>query len=401
MRRVCVFVALFFLHIGVLAGQDRPHLSSDPQVSAARILIEGGRFDAALVILRPLAPDHADRTDVLFLLGLAAIGASQDPGTVAQERDALLDEAIAALGAILVDRPDLVRVRLELARAFFLKEEDDLSREHFERVLAGRPLPAVEANIRRFLGAIKVRRRWSGHFGFALAPDSNLNTASDERVIYIFGLPFRRNAEAGASSGLGVLLWGGGEYQHPLGGRLWLRAGADLAQREYDGKAFDQTVATVYAGPRWLVGAETEMSLLGNATRRLAAGRTDTRGSGVRLESEHRFGKRLKGRARVSWQRREYPRRRGLDGPVSGISLGFVWRMTPTLRGTWGSDMTGNVPSRGSGATPGAGYALAFRPPCRGVLPWAETPSSAGRGTRAAGFRSRRTAPRGRTGSAP
>ena len=36
-------------------------------------------------------------------------------------------------------RPGLVRVRLELARAFFLKGEDSLARSHFERVLAGKP----------------------------------------------------------------------------------------------------------------------------------------------------------------------------------------------------------------------------------------------------------------------
>ena len=80
---------------------------------------------------------------------------------------------------------DLVRVRLELARAFFLKREDDLARESFERVLAGEPPPTMAANIRRFLREIWARRRWSARFGLALAPDSNLNAASDDDVIYI------------------------------------------------------------------------------------------------------------------------------------------------------------------------------------------------------------------------
>ena len=39
--------------------------------------------------------------------------------------------AIAAFRAMLVRRPELVRVRLELARAFFLKEEDRLAERHF------------------------------------------------------------------------------------------------------------------------------------------------------------------------------------------------------------------------------------------------------------------------------
>ena len=47
-----------------------------------------------------------------------------------------------------------------LARAFFLKGDDALARRHFERVLAGDPPPAMAANIRRFLRAIRDRRKW-------------------------------------------------------------------------------------------------------------------------------------------------------------------------------------------------------------------------------------------------
>lgn len=155
--------------VGSSGSTDRPsHLSSDPQVNTARALIEGGRFDEALVILRPIAPGHADRIDALFLVGLAALGAAEAADD--ERRDGLLDEAIGAFHAILVERPELVRVRLELARAFFLKGEDDLSRRHFERVLAGNPHPAVAANIMRFLGAIRERRRWRGYVGVSLAP---------------------------------------------------------------------------------------------------------------------------------------------------------------------------------------------------------------------------------------
>ena len=93
---------------------------------------------------------------MLFLIGLAATGASQQPDLSGDEREVLLDEAIASLRAMLVDRPGLVRVRLELARAFFLKGENDLSRKHFEHVLAGSPPRAVAANVRRFLSEIRA-----------------------------------------------------------------------------------------------------------------------------------------------------------------------------------------------------------------------------------------------------
>ncbi len=324
---------LFLLPVlATVAASDRSHLSSDPRVNDARTLIESGRFAEALDVLRPLAPDHPDRTDVLFLLGLAAVEASRRADTGEAERTVLLDEAIAALRAILIDRPGLVRVRLELARAFFLKREDDLSREHFERVLAGGPSPAMVANIRRYLAEMRERRRWSAWFGAALAPDSNLNTASDSDVIYIRGLPFRRGADAGPRSGVGAILWTGGEYQHPLGQRLRLRAGADLARREYAGSGFDRTFLSGHVGPRWLADAKTEASLLASARRSWRAGAPESHDLGARLEGERRFSRRVTASARTSLHWREYRSDRRLDGPVFDLSLGAAWLATPTVR---------------------------------------------------------------------
>ena len=117
--------------------------------AAIRALIENGRFGEALARLPP--PGRAAGPESSFLYGLAAIGASRRPGLSDAEQVALLDGAIAALRAVLIDDPGLVRVRLELARAFFLKGEDSLARSHFERVLAGEPPPNVAANVGRFL----------------------------------------------------------------------------------------------------------------------------------------------------------------------------------------------------------------------------------------------------------
>ena len=323
---------VLFATASVAASDERSHLSSDPTVNQARALIESGRYSEALQVLRPLAPAHPDRTDVLFLLGLAALGAAQVPETAESEQTAFLGEAVAAFHAILIDRPGLVRVRLELARAFYLKGDDDQSREHFERVLAGRPPPTMAANIQRFLEAIRARRRWTGHFGATLAPDSNINTASDEKVIYIHGLPFHRDADATARSGLGAVLWGGREYQHPLSRRLRLRTGADLARREYAGSKFDQTFLSAHVGPRWLVGQATEISLLGSARRRWTGGKSHSHALGTRLEAIHRFSRQLATHGRASWHQREYEQDASLNGPHTALSVGGIVQATPTVR---------------------------------------------------------------------
>ena len=172
------------------------------------------------------AASHSVRT--LFRQGMAALAAARRAEGAA--RTAQLDRAIAAFRAILVRRPGLQRVRLELARAFYFKGEDTLARRHFERVLAGKPPAAVAANVNRFLAAMRARKRWSVRVGMALAPDSNLAARTDGRTILIdtpFGrLPFTYNTDDAPTSGIGLALWAGGEYQHPLSQRWRLRRAA-------------------------------------------------------------------------------------------------------------------------------------------------------------------------------
>ena len=318
--------------LGQEAASERAHLSSDPRVRTARVLVERQRFSEALTILKPLAlEDRPDQTDVLFLLGLAASRGSQDPGLEDEERLAMLDEAIAAFRSILIRRPGLVRVRLELALAFYLKQEDALAREHFERALVGKPPAALVSNINRFLNVMRARRRWRGHFGFSVAPDTNIAAASDAQFIYINGMPFRLDQRQ-VSSGIGLVGWGGGEYQYPLATRWRLRSGFNVNHREYEGGRFDQTFLGGFVGPRWLINRDTEMSLLASATQRWWGGSPFSYDFGARLEVEHRVfaGFWLSGRA--SWQDRTNQQLKFLEGPLMVFSLGANYVLFPTVR---------------------------------------------------------------------
>ena len=282
------------------------------------------------------APQKRDtRLDLLFHVGMTALAEAEradDEGT----REELHDRAIAAFRLILVNRPELVRVRLELARTFFLKGQDGLARRHFELVLAGGVPPVVADNVRRFLNAMQRRKRFTGYFGAAVAPDSNLNAASESEIIYIdtaFGrLPFTREGDFGAQSGLGLSVWGGGEYQHPLSERLRLRVGADLAQREYGGGDFDQLFIAAHAGPRWIASPITEISLLATAQRQWLGGHPYTDETGVRLELDRRLTARLWARGTAAYRERAHRIRDDLDGPVVDFTATFAWTPAPVLR---------------------------------------------------------------------
>ena len=318
--------------------------ASDPAVAIAeaRALVEAGRFVEALDLLRPLVQGPEVDADIVFLIGIAATALSQVPGIPESGREALLEEAIAAFRFMLFSRPELVRVRLELARAFFLKGEYDLSRAQFERVLAGNPPPQVVANVRNFLAQIQARRRWTMRGGFSFAPDTNIGATSEERIIYIAGLPFERDAQELSTSGIGLSAWLSGEYQYPLGERRRLRAGADISRRDYAGSRFDQTFVSVHGGPRWLVGANAEASMLASVQRRWMGGGQLYDALGARLEGARRVSRRVTTNARASYHDRRYRTQTFFDGPVADVMLGGIWIASSTVRADaalgWGQE---------------------------------------------------------------
>ena len=189
----------------------------------------------------------------------------------------------------------------------------------------GRPPEALAANVKRFLNIMRARRRWNGYFGFSVSPDTNINAASDAEFIYIQGLPFRRGQQGRVSSDIGIVGWGGGEYQFPLAERWRLRTGLNLNHREYKGNQFDQTFVGGYVGPRWLINRNTEMSLLATASQRWWGGSSLNYDYGARLEVEHRVfaGLRLSGRA--LWSDRKYQQQKFLEGPLMVFSLGATY----------------------------------------------------------------------------
>ena len=280
-------------------------------------------------------PERADRTAALFHIGMTALSEAEQADSDKARQD-LYDKAIEAFRAILVNRPGLVRVRLELARAFFLKGQDGLARRHFEAVLAGGVPPPVAANIRQFLAIMQARKRLTGYFGLAVAPDSNLNAASESEIIYIdtvFGrLPFTREGDVGAESGFGLSVWGGGEYQQPLSERLRLRVGSDVAVREYPGGDFDQHFLAAHVGPRWLASPRTEISLLATAQRQWLGSQPYADEFGVRLELDRRLTPGIWARGTAAYRERDHLSRDFLDGPVAEFTATFAWTPAPVLR---------------------------------------------------------------------
>ena len=330
-------IALFLLITGTAtntAGAELDRLADIPSVVDARVLIDNGKYDEALGVLRVLVKIHPNRTDIIFLLGLAAIERSEQPNITGADREALLAEAITALRTILINRPKLARVRLELARAFYLNGDDGLARDHFERVLAGTPPPSVVHNVQRILDNIRARRRWSMYLGGALLPSTNFGRYPHENtIITVPGLPdFPFRPDNTRESGLGISVWAGGQYHYPLSERVRLLLGSDASLQQFPGKEFDQVSLSGHVGPSWLAGRNTLISLLANVRKNWVGASHYSSDIGAKLQVKHRLTRRITVTGQAYWQRSEFPTKKFLDGPLRDFSLYGSWLMMPTIK---------------------------------------------------------------------
>jgi tetratricopeptide (TPR) repeat protein len=207
--------------------ETAPRAVAVSDVQAAQLLINNNRLDDAKRLLDHDLASQPDDSELLFLRAMIAVA----------EKDN--DTAISLYRRILVREPDAERVRLELARTFFLKQDYDNADRQFRFARAGDIDDTVKANIDHFLDAINHLREWTVNFSLALAPDTNQNVATSASQVNIFGLPFALDKDSRKQSGIGVAGDIGGELSPLLSDTVKARIGADLTRTDYSGGQFD------------------------------------------------------------------------------------------------------------------------------------------------------------------
>ena len=217
---------------------DRP--AAGPEISdlaAGRLLMKAGRFEDALAFLKQARPaDEEQAIERRFLLGAVYMRLGR-PREAAEQYE-----------AILVSRPDLTRVRLELARAYYAEGRDDKAKYHFQLSLGDRLPSSIESVVEGFLNAIDARKRWSAHVSIAALPETNAVRRTDRQTVQIGGATFRLNEDAREASGVGAQISAGAAYSPIVGTGLRGHLALSTAAKLYEQSAWNDIAIVGKAG---------------------------------------------------------------------------------------------------------------------------------------------------------
>jgi tetratricopeptide (TPR) repeat protein len=293
-------------------GQAERPLSEREALALAGRFLEQGRTDEAAALFRTLmasARNPEYRIEAAFQLAGMAV------------REGKYREAVALYRNILNQRPDLPRVRLELARAHFLDRNYEDAAFQFEMVRGGDLPPEVLANVDRYLDAIRRRKNWTLDFFLSPVSDSNINQASggrEECIDTVFGTLCRPLEDQ--SSGLGLAAGATVDYFRRFSQDWGLRATVGVNTLTYENHDYNDHSLYAALGPR-LLWQNGEASLQPTWRKRRVADRPYSDEYGLRLDVRQHFGPLILD-AGASWAVMDYA-----DSYVHGFLHGPTWSL--------------------------------------------------------------------------
>jgi len=231
-----------------------------------------------------------------------ALAQPSDPGAIeADFQDGLealeagdAPQAIKLLLAILAADPTLDRVRLELARAYFLNEDWSDARREFFVVLSADVPDAVRDNVIRFLRAIDARRGWTWKLdaGLRNAPGAGRRYRSDTVTVNVAGEPVAFEIDQPDDHEIGAFVDAGLEFRRPLivrhrGGTLSGVAAVEVAGSRFKDDDFNEEAIGGDFRLQWAF-PQTTYSIGPTARRFWEAGARTADSLGLAITAEHR-----------------------------------------------------------------------------------------------------------------
>lgn len=224
--------------------------------------------------------------------------------------------------AILDERPDAGRVRLELASTLYLMGDGGGALRAMRQAQAGGLPPDVAAAVDQFAGALRSFKPYGGSFAVALAPDSNINRATDAATLDTVIAPLDLSRDAQQTSGTGLKLSAQAFARLPLASRLTLLPRLSGQSELYRQSRFNDVSGSAQLGLE-LVAAKNRIRPSAGATWRYFGGDLYARTQSVSVNWLHAAGTRAQIETDVSVNRARYLTNGLQSGWIYDASVGY------------------------------------------------------------------------------
>jgi outer membrane protein len=239
---------------------------------ALEVMLQAGDQEGALTLLRATPTLH-ERPDGQRLQAqlLLALGRS--------------DEALSVLERLLAKTPKDGLARFQVGEAHYQARRQRPAELAYRLALASDLDSARSSLARQRLKTLSAQRGWQGSLSILIAPDSNLNSATQSRSVEIFGLPFELDANARSRSGVSSAVQGQIGRSFHLSGPLHLSGQVAALVGDAPGRSFDDAWAQVRLGPELRLPQEGRFSAQFTHASRWFGGDLFEVSNGVRLDA--------------------------------------------------------------------------------------------------------------------
>jgi tetratricopeptide (TPR) repeat protein len=293
------------------AAQTRlDHLSAVDLFGMADRARAEGQIDGAATLYDALAkdPDAQVRAEARFRKGMMLADAKR------------WREAAITFRALLDEQPNAPRVRLELARVLAAMGDEVGARRQLRQAQAAGLPPEVAVAVGRFDRVLRSRKSWGGTIEVALAPDSNVNRATQARVLDTIIAPLTLSDDARARSGVGAHFAGQGYARIGLGEGLALVPRISGLANLYRDDEFDDVSGSALIGLEWLRGRD-RLSASAGQTRRWYGGRPYADTDAATVDWLHGLGRLSQLVATASVSHATYARNDLQDGMIYDLGV--------------------------------------------------------------------------------
>ena len=199
-------------------------------------------------------------------------------------------DAATLYRAILDEKPDTQRVRIELATMLLLMGKEGEALRTARQAQAGGLPPEVSALVDQFAGALRSMRPYGLSLDLAVAPDTNINRATNADTLDTIIAPLTLSEDAQQQSGVGAKLGSQVWLRLPIGANFRGVARVSGSASLYRQKDFNDISGSGQIGVEWLSG-KTLLSPTVGRTYRWYGGDLYAHTDTVTLNLRHPIGK--------------------------------------------------------------------------------------------------------------